>query len=66
MILDSSDEDDDPIMFRDRRIRRAMGDKLVVGSTFFTSIEFKETVLECALKHGHNVVQNKWEKEWIA
>lgn len=53
-------------MLRDRRIRRVMGDKLVVGSTFFTSIEFKEAVLDCALKYGHNVVQNRWEKDRIA
>jgi len=48
MISDSSDEDEDPILLRDLRIKRAMGDKLVVRSTFFTSIEFKETILECS------------------
>ncbi|CAD5324807.1 unnamed protein product [Arabidopsis thaliana] len=62
MISDSSDEDEDPILLRDLRIKRAMGDKLVVRSTFFTSIEFKETILECSLNH-FNVVQNEWEKE---
>jgi len=48
MISDSSDEDEDPILMRDLRIKRAMDDKLVVRSTFFTSIEFKETILECS------------------
>jgi len=66
IIPDSSDEDEDPIVLRDRRIRRVMGDKFVIGSTFFTSIEFKEAILEVTLKHGHNVVQDRWEKEKIS
>jgi len=66
IIPESSDEDEDPILVRDRRIRRAMGDKFVIGSTFFTGIEFKEAILEVTLKHGHNVVQDRWEKEKIS
>lgn len=53
-------------MLRDRRVRKARGDKFVVGSTFLTGIEFKEAILDYVLKNGHNVVQNRWEKDKIA
>jgi len=42
IIPDSSDEDEDPIVLRDRRIRRVMGDKFVIGSTFSQVLSSKK------------------------
>ncbi|CAE6224026.1 unnamed protein product [Arabidopsis arenosa] len=64
-IPDSSDEDEDPIVLRDRRIRREKPDKFAIGKAFLTVVEFKEVVLDYALRHGRNVVQKRWEKEKI-
>ncbi|KAL1201392.1 hypothetical protein V5N11_036397 [Cardamine amara subsp. amara] len=61
----SSDEDEDPIVVRDRKIRRVRGDRLAVGNAFFTALEFKEVVLDYALSKGQNVVQDRWEKNKI-
>lgn len=61
-IPDSSDEEEDPIVLRDRRIRRSRVDRLYIGQSFFNGVEFKEAVIEYALNTGNNVVQGRWEK----
>ncbi|KAG7583923.1 Zinc finger PMZ-type [Arabidopsis suecica] len=61
-IPDSSDEDEDPIVLRDRRIRRSRVDRLSIGQLFFNGVEFKEAIIEYALNTGNNVVQGRWEK----
>ena len=65
-IPDSDDEDEDPVITRDRKIRLASDDKLAIGKTFFTGFEFKECVLHYALKHRINARQNRWEKDKIS
>jgi len=55
-IPDSSDEDEDPIVLRDRRIRRNIVDRLSIGQLFFNGVEFKEAVIEYALNTGNNIV----------
>ncbi|XP_010513273.2 PREDICTED: uncharacterized protein LOC104789242 [Camelina sativa] len=65
-IPDSSDEDEDPVITRDRKIRLGTYDKLAIGRTFFTGFEFKETVLHYALKNRENLRQDRWEKDKIS
>ncbi|XP_010484802.1 PREDICTED: uncharacterized protein LOC104763085 [Camelina sativa] len=65
-IPDSSDEDEDPVITRDRKIRLGTNDKLAIGRTFFTGFEFKETVLHYALKNRENLRQDRWEKDKIS
>ncbi|XP_020887134.1 uncharacterized protein LOC110230003 [Arabidopsis lyrata subsp. lyrata] len=61
-IPDSSDEEEDPIVLRDRRIRRSRVDRLSIGQLFFNGVKFKEAIIEYALNTGNNVVQGRWEK----
>ncbi|KAG7563817.1 Zinc finger SWIM-type [Arabidopsis suecica] len=56
-IPESSDEEEDPIIIRDRRIRMGIDDKLGIGRTFFTAFEIKEAVLHHALKSRENIRQ---------
>ncbi|XP_020878589.1 YTH domain-containing protein 1-like, partial [Arabidopsis lyrata subsp. lyrata] len=66
-IPESSDEDEDPIVVRDRRIKRGRGsDRFAIGDAFLTGVEFKEAILDYALKTGQNVVQERWEKDKIS
>ncbi|XP_010484982.1 PREDICTED: uncharacterized protein LOC104763290 [Camelina sativa] len=65
-IPNSSDEDEDPIITRERKIRLGTHDKLAIGRTFFTAFEIKETMLQYALKNRENLKQNRWEKNKIS
>lgn len=65
-IPQSSDEDEDPMVVRSRRIRRGRGDKLVVGHSFLTGIEFKEAVLDYSLRTGYNIKRERSEKKRLA
>ncbi|XP_010445478.1 PREDICTED: uncharacterized protein LOC104728148 [Camelina sativa] len=65
-IPDSSDEDEDPVITRERKIRLGTHDKLAIGRTFFTAFEIKETMLHYALKNRENLKQNRWEKNKIS
>lgn len=54
-------------MVRDRRIKRGRGsDRFAIGDAFLTGVEFKEAILDYALKTGQNVVQERWEKDKIS
>ncbi|CAE6069124.1 unnamed protein product [Arabidopsis arenosa] len=64
-IPESSDEEEDPIIIRDRRIRMGIDDKLGIGRTFFTAFEIKEAVLHHALKSRENIRQERYGKEKI-
>ncbi|KAG7593720.1 Zinc finger SWIM-type [Arabidopsis thaliana x Arabidopsis arenosa] len=65
-IPEDENEDEDPVITRDRKIRLASDDKLAIGRTFFTGFEFKETVLHYAMKHRINAKQSRWEKDKIS
>lgn len=65
-IPDSSDDEEDPVITRDRKIRLGTNDKLAIGRTFFTAFEIKETMLHYALKNRENLRQNRWEKNKIS
>jgi len=54
------------VVTKDRKIRLASGDKLVIGKTFFTGFEFKEVMLHYAMKNRLNIKQNRWEKDKIS
>ncbi|XP_019087287.1 PREDICTED: uncharacterized protein LOC109127218 [Camelina sativa] len=62
-IPESSNEEEDPIVIRDRKIRMGNNEKLAIGRTFFTGVEFKEVVLNHALKSRENIKQNRWGKD---
>ncbi|CAE6127025.1 unnamed protein product [Arabidopsis arenosa] len=64
-IPESSDEEEDPIIIRDRRIRMGIDDNLAIGRTFFTAFEIKEVVLHHALKSRENIRQERYGKEKI-
>ncbi|XP_023637592.1 uncharacterized protein LOC111830219 [Capsella rubella] len=60
---ESSDEEEDPIVVRDRKIRIGTNDKLAIGRTFLSGFEFKEVVLHHALRTRENIKQNRWGKD---
>ena len=60
---DDSSEDD--IDVREKRMkRRRSHDKLALGSSYYTLYEFKEVVLEYALRR--NIKQDRWDKEKVS
>ncbi|XP_010502002.1 PREDICTED: uncharacterized protein LOC104779348 [Camelina sativa] len=64
-IPDTSDEDEDPVITRDHKIRLGTDDRFGIGRTFFSSFELKEAVLHYALKNRANLRQSRWEKDKI-
>ncbi|XP_023641252.1 uncharacterized protein LOC111831414 [Capsella rubella] len=63
IVPESSDEEEDPIVVRDRKIRIGTNDKLAIGRTFLSGFEFKEVVLHHALRTRENIKQNRWGKD---
>ncbi|XP_048623938.1 uncharacterized protein LOC106423892 [Brassica napus] len=61
-IPESSDEEEDEFVARDRRMKNKSFDRLSIGTTFYSGFEFKEAVLEYALSKARNIVQNRWDK----
>ncbi|XP_018448497.1 uncharacterized protein LOC108819996 [Raphanus sativus] len=60
-IPESENEDEYEFYPRDRKRKRSE-DKLDVGTSFFSGLEFKEAVLQYALRKGQNIEQNRWDK----
>ncbi|CAN6823128.1 unnamed protein product, partial [Brassica oleracea] len=57
----SDDSSEDEIDVREKRIkRRRSHDKLALGSSYYTLYEFKEIVLEYALRKRRNIKQDRW------
>lgn len=65
MYADSDSESEDVVLVagnRGEQIRGRGDGNLLFGQVFYSGVEFKEVVLDHALKEGRNIKQSRWDQ----